>query len=86
MWIVFQLQGDARSRKISSFWKTPILYMYKGNHVVYARVSLASEEWYIGATGNLPDRIKAHFYKTSYMDQMRVNAPRAPNIVNTKGM
>jgi predicted GIY-YIG superfamily endonuclease len=41
--------------------------------------------WYIGATGNLPDRIKAHFYKKRYMDQMRVNDPRAPNIVNTKG-
>ena len=25
MLIVFQLQGDARSRKISSFWKTPTL-------------------------------------------------------------
>ena len=63
MWIVFQLQGDARSRKISGFWKTPKLD--KGNHVVYMRVSLASEEWYIGETGNLSDRMKAHFYKTS---------------------
>ena len=85
MWIVFQLQGDARSRKISGFWKTPKLD--KGNHVVYMRVSLASEEWYIGETGNLSDRISRRiFIKRICMDQMCVNAPHAPNIVNTKGI
>ena len=45
---------------------------------MYARVSLASEEWYIGETGNLPDRIKAHFYKTSLHGPDVCKCPSCP--------